>query len=70
MTIIFDNQDVGEMHNVVVYADKSTPPIFTGTVIKGVMHDHRHLHRAVDAGQVHAGVRLPVAAQKGTFTVT
>ncbi len=64
VTIVFDNQDVGVPHNVVVYADKSTPPIFAGTVVKGPGIDHRHLHRAVGAGHIHAGVRHPVTAQE------
>jgi plastocyanin len=70
VTIIFDNQDEGEMHSVVVYADKSTPPIFTGTVVKGVSTTTDTFTAPSVPGTYVLGCGIPSPHKKGTFIVT
>ena len=70
VTIVIDNQDVDKMHSVVVYADRNSPPIFTGTVVRGPGRTTDTFTAPSTPGKYVLGCGVPSPHKKGTFTVT
>lgn len=68
VTIVFENEDVDILHNVVIYADRDAP-LFVGTIVRGPGRTTDTFTAPSEPGKYALGCGVPTPHRMGTFIV-